>query len=114
LAVSVAFGVFVVLAALLVPRFGIAGAALATLLSQALVPLYLFHRAQRVYPVPYRFGSAALILCIAALASYIGYSVQPAGWTGWLLKAGLLAVVAAGGLLLRGSARVVEDAVTAA
>jgi O-antigen/teichoic acid export membrane protein len=114
LAVSIAFIAFVGFALVLVPRYGIVGAALSTLLSQALIPLYLFQRAQRQYPVPYKFGTAGLILFIAALASWIGYSAGLHGWQGALLKLGLLAVVALTGLLLRDSAHTVEDAVAAA
>ena len=114
LSVSLAFIAFAAFAAILVPRFGIAGAALSTLLSQALIPLYLFWRAQHEYPVPYRFGTAALIMFIAALASWIGYSAGLHGWQGALLKAGLLAVVAVTGLLLRDSLHTVEDVVTTA
>lgn len=114
IAVTASGAIFIGLCVLLVPRYGIVGAALSTLLSQALIPLYLFHRAQREYPVPYRFGTATLILFIAALASWIGYSAPVAGWQGVLLKVGLLAVVAVTGLLLRDSAHTVEDAMAAA
>ena len=114
LAVSLAFIAFVVLSTLLVPRYGIVGAALSTLVSQALIPVYLFWRAQHAYPVPYRFGSAALVLLVAGLASYIGSSVQLAGWQAALLKVGLLMVVAATGLLLRGHPQTVDTAPGAA
>ncbi len=38
----------------LIPPYGRVGAAIATLLSQAILPLYLLWRSQRLYPIPYR------------------------------------------------------------
>jgi O-antigen/teichoic acid export membrane protein len=58
----------------LTPRLGIEGAALSALLSQAAVPAYLFHRAQREYPIPYRFGPALGILALAAAVTWAGVS----------------------------------------
>ena len=62
------------LSAILVPRMGKEGAALSTLLSQSVVPIYLFYRSQQLYYVPYRFGpmlgtfalSAGLLLLAGA------------------------------------------------
>lgn len=42
----------------LVPAMGKDGAAISTLLSYALITLYLFYRSQRLYFIPYRFGPA--------------------------------------------------------
>ena len=60
--------------AVLVPRMGKEGAAIAALLSQSVVPIYLFYRSQQLYYVPYRFGpmagtfalSAGLLLLVGA------------------------------------------------
>jgi O-antigen/teichoic acid export membrane protein len=49
----------------LIPRWGKEGAAIATLMAQATVPVYLFWRSQKVYPIPYSFASAALIVAFA-------------------------------------------------
>jgi O-antigen/teichoic acid export membrane protein len=57
---------------LLVPRYGKEGAAMATLLSQLFVPVFVFYRSQKDYPIPYRFGTGALIF-IFALASCAVY-----------------------------------------
>ncbi len=38
---------------LLVPRMGKEGAAISSLFSQAVVPIYLFHRSQQLYSIPY-------------------------------------------------------------
>lgn len=50
---------------LLVPGLGKFGAGVATLLSQAFVAGYLFYRSQRLYPIPYRFRSAAGIVTLS-------------------------------------------------
>jgi O-antigen/teichoic acid export membrane protein len=49
----------------LVPLYGKDGAAWATLLSSIVMPLYLFHRSQRLYPIPYSFGKPLFILVFA-------------------------------------------------
>ena len=53
------------------------GSALATLISQAIVTVYLFYRAQKLYPIPYRFAptSAMFGVCIALMA--LGRILQP-------------------------------------
>ncbi|MDF1502501.1 oligosaccharide flippase family protein [Roseisolibacter sp. H3M3-2] len=70
-------GVAIVLAAvmnvalgfLLVPRLGMIGAATATMVAQALTPIYVFYRSQTLYPIPYRFGAGACIVgCTIVLA----------------------------------------------
>ena len=50
---------------LLVPHLGKVGAATATLLSQSIVPLYVFHRAQQMYPIPFRFGPVVGLLALS-------------------------------------------------
>jgi O-antigen/teichoic acid export membrane protein len=68
-AVGVASVLNLALNFILTPRYGKEGAALATLLSQAVVPLYLFRSSQRLYPIPYRFGAAvALVLAASGIA----------------------------------------------
>lgn len=92
-------GIAVTLAALvniglnfvLVPWIGKNGAAIATLLSQSIVPLYVFYRAQQLYPIPYRFGITLIVLLFSALLMMVGLRVN----TGSLavdiaLKLGLL------------------------
>lgn len=70
-----------------VPWLGMIGAALGTLISQALVPLYLFYRAQQLYPIPYHFapgigfvGFASLLMVIGSLwqieSLWIGIAVK--------------------------------------
>lgn len=66
-AMLVSAGILVALNFVLVPRFGKEGAAVSILLSQLIVPIAVFWHAQRLYPIPYKFGKALLIL----LASFI-------------------------------------------
>lgn len=65
LAVTVAAGLTIGLNFLLVPHLGKEGSAIATLLGQAVVPLYVFYCSQKLYPIPYRFASAFEILVLA-------------------------------------------------
>jgi O-antigen/teichoic acid export membrane protein len=65
LAVTVAAGLTICLNFLLIPRLGKEGAATATLIGQAVVPLYMFYRSQKLYPIPYRFGPVFGILALS-------------------------------------------------
>jgi O-antigen/teichoic acid export membrane protein len=66
-AVTVAAALNILLNFLLVPRMGKTGSALATLLSQSVTPALLFYFAQKLYPIPYRFGAGAGLLALSAL-----------------------------------------------
>jgi O-antigen/teichoic acid export membrane protein len=72
LAVIIAAGLTIGLNFLLVPYWGKEGSALATLIAQAIVPIYVFYRSQKLYPIPYRFGPAAGIFALALLLMFIG------------------------------------------
>ena len=61
----------------LVPRLGKEGAALSTLLSQALVPVYLFYRSQQLYHIPYRFGPVLGIFLFSFALVFLGHGWQP-------------------------------------
>lgn len=56
-----------ILDAALIPPFGRHGAAIATLISWATAPLFIFWRAQRMYSIPYRFGRGMGILALSGL-----------------------------------------------
>jgi len=55
---------------LLIPLFGIMGAAMATLLSQVLFFVIIIIYAQKHYPIPYEFGKVALMI-FSGLALYL-------------------------------------------
>lgn len=61
-AMLVSATVLVALNLILVPRFGKEGAAISILLSQAIVPAAIFWHAQKLYPIPYKFGKASAVL----------------------------------------------------
>jgi O-antigen/teichoic acid export membrane protein len=78
---------------LLVPRFGMSGSAVATLIAQTVTPAYLFHRSQALYPIPYRFG-AGIGIVVAALA-LIALGTQltfDSPWVGAAVKLAMLAL----------------------
>ena len=52
---------------LLVPKLGKSGSAIATLISLAIVSIYVFYRSQQLYPIPYRFKSAIGIFIFAII-----------------------------------------------
>lgn len=94
-AITFAAGLNIILNFLLTPLLGKLGAALATLLSQAVVPVYLFYRSQQMYPIPYRFASAAGIFGVAFLLIALG-----AGWQTNNLWVGIAAKIALLGLFV--------------
>lgn len=93
---------------LLIPRFGISGAAWATLLSHALYGAYVMVISQRLYPVNYGLKRFALLLLI-----FMGCSWEAARWQElgfWLAaaKVGILLAVGGGLPLLVGFIHVHE------
>jgi len=87
---------------LLVPRLGKEGAAIATLLSQAVVPAYLFYRSQQLYFIPYRFGPAVGILVLSFGLIFLAGGWQPESlWVGIVARLVLLATFVPAALLLR-------------
>lgn len=62
----------IILNLLLVPRWGKEGAAIATLISQAVVPIYLFCESQKYYPVQYDFYRGIGIIAFACIAAVVG------------------------------------------
>lgn len=76
IAITVAAALNILLNFLLVPSMGKVGSAIATLISQSIVPIYVFYQGQRLYPIPYRFGKAAGLFIFSWLLIWIG-----TGWT---------------------------------
>lgn len=90
-AVTVAAALNIALNIVLVPSLGKTGAAVATLISQSVVPVYIFFRAQQLYPIPYRFGPplGILVLTVAVMALGTGLRVEGL-WLAVGLKLALL------------------------
>jgi O-antigen/teichoic acid export membrane protein len=83
---------------LLVPRFGKEGAAVAVVLGNGLVPLYLFREAQRMYPLPYSFrrmGISVVAIGAALVADLLLDARLAHNQTVWPRKIALLAAAGA-------------------
>ncbi len=92
-AVTAAAGINIILNFVLVPRYGKDGAAIATLLSYAVFPVYMYFRSQQVYPIPYSFGKALSIIGVGAVIIRIGQVwAFPGVWSAVLAKFGLLSL----------------------
>lgn len=62
-----------VLSLVLVPWLGKEGAAIATCLSQAIVPLYMFYKSQKAYFIPYNFREGWLIFTSSIVLSLLAW-----------------------------------------
>ncbi len=90
IAMTAAAVINIILNILLAPRFGRTGSALATMLAQAVVPIYLFYRAQSMFPIPYRFRDALGILAVTVGLIVFGVIWQPANpWIGLVVRLAL-------------------------
>lgn len=74
----------------LIPRFGIRGAATATLVSAAVLFGVYMAFSQRHYFVPHRWGRLALATLVAAAAGLVGRHFEVRGWVSVGLRIGLL------------------------
>ena len=93
IAVAFAAALNIALNFLLVPNYGKEGAAVATLISQSAVPIYLFYRSQQMYPIPYRFGPAVGLVVLAWILIWIGSSWQfDSLWVGVIAKLALVSL----------------------
>src|SRR5438034_772929 len=80
---------------LLVPRWGAAGAGVATTLGYAASAALAYRAAQRVHPLPYRGARAAAVWAGALLLALVIQRAAPAGAAGVALKLAVLAAFAA-------------------
>jgi O-antigen/teichoic acid export membrane protein len=77
----------------LVPTFGKVGSAVATLIAQALTPIYLFYRSQQLYRIPYRFAAGVAIVLATLILIAAGAQLNvPSLALSILIKLGLLAL----------------------
>lgn len=65
--------VLILLNIILIPKFGVIGAALAVCISQLITPVIVFYFSQKVYPIPYDFLRSALFIGLVFLMGYMGY-----------------------------------------
>lgn len=96
----------------LIPRLGIMGAALSTLLSYVVMAVGMFFSSQRVYPVHYEWGKVMRTTLIAGglFAAFKILAPAPLSVSGMIVKAGLVV----GFVLLLWVTRVVDKAEIAA
>lgn len=80
---------------LLIPRFGVWGAAWATAIGYGLTPLVLAIGSQRVYPIAFDWWKPCLALFVQTLLLIVGILLTPEGIAGFALRLGLLAIYAA-------------------
>lgn len=81
----------------LIPLLGITGAALATLLSYAVMALYIYYESNKVYPVPYEWRRIGLlVLVIASVFAFERILAQVVASRGihFLIQNGLLLMTA--------------------
>jgi O-antigen/teichoic acid export membrane protein len=86
----------------LIPRFGMYGAAAASLVSQLLTTALMIYLAQRAYHIPYEVSRLAKAAGVGA-ATYVAMiaTVSGSSWRTVVVRLGLLALFPAGLLLLR-------------
>jgi O-antigen/teichoic acid export membrane protein len=77
IAVAIAAMLTIALNALLVPRIGMIGSAVATLVGQGIQPVILLIRSRRVYHVAYPVGRGAAILGYSMLLVVLGETLLP-------------------------------------
>jgi len=65
----------IVLVFALVPKFGRVGAAVATLTSQAVLPIYLLHRSQRLWRIPYRSWLIGVVPTTTLVLAFAGRAI---------------------------------------
>lgn len=71
IAIAIAAVLNLILNGLLIPYWGIAGAAIATTIAYFIQTLLTGLFAQRLYPIPYRFARTSVITCIIILSYWI-------------------------------------------
>lgn len=70
--------------ALLVPRYGMIGSAVATVIGQSIAPAYSMYRAHRLYPVAWPVREVVALFALSLTLVAAGVKFLPAtGWTGF-------------------------------
>ncbi len=69
---TVSAAVLVLLYMLLIPSFGKEGAAVAICFSQLIIPVYMFFKSKKVYPIPYNFKNTIALTALFASIAILG------------------------------------------
>lgn len=83
IAISIAAGINIVLNFLMIPRMGRMGAAIATLVTQAVIPTYVYWSAQKVHHIPFRLWVVFFLPLFTFILMTIGQSLSfltPYNW----------------------------------
>jgi O-antigen/teichoic acid export membrane protein len=101
--ISLLIGAFVnmLLNIVLIPSFGIWGAAGATLFGHALVPLLVYFWSQRIHPISYQPWRVLAILVLQVVLLLVSLNLPLEGVASIAARLGLLAVYGAGLFMLR-------------
>ncbi|MCU0650084.1 MAG: oligosaccharide flippase family protein [Gemmatimonadaceae bacterium] len=95
LAVGVSSICVIGLNALLVPRYGMIGSAIASVIGQAAQPAFLLWRARTIYPIPFPVTRGMLALSSAMVLVVIGEVVLPRdGWTAFAVRVAAILLMA--------------------
>jgi O-antigen/teichoic acid export membrane protein len=92
IALLIGAGLNLLLNLLLIPRFGVWGAAWATAAGYAIVPTIVYAWSQRIHHIPYRPQHVLLALLAAAALLLVAAAAPAEGWLGVLARIGLLAL----------------------
>jgi len=65
--------ILILLNILLIPKYGVYGAAFAVCISQLLTPVFVFYFSQKSYPIPYDFVRSFFFLVVLFLVAYLGH-----------------------------------------
>jgi O-antigen/teichoic acid export membrane protein len=76
---------------LLIPGMGKEGAAISTLVSYAILPVYVFYRSRHIFTIPYRFDAASGIFALSFVLILALHDWHPQSL--WIGVAGKLAVL---------------------
>jgi O-antigen/teichoic acid export membrane protein len=68
---TISAGLIVLLNITLIPLWGRIGAALALCISQAINPVYMFYRSQKVYPIPFKFAKGIQTIIAGIIVSVL-------------------------------------------
>jgi O-antigen/teichoic acid export membrane protein len=83
--------VTIILNFVFIPFWGKEGSAVATVLAQLIVPVYIFYQAQKLYYINYNFKIVTLVILSSVLIGVIGRYIQPDDWfTSVTIKMGLI------------------------
>lgn len=81
----------VLLNILLIPVWGKEGSAIATVLAQLIVPVYLFYKSNKLYPIPFNYVAVSISMVVAiAIGILIRYLPLPSLITSITVKAAIL------------------------